>query len=302
MLIMIESVDKTIIAQSINGNLNQNLIPGSDLAINRTDDIGPRTILNRICDVGQAIGNSRIVRHLLFASGTALAVALFATPPGLGIVAFAAIVGVLTFSITTITQLLVEMYWRPEVFSFELNALLNFRKGDFDAILPDQLYLGAMPNRAGLPFAMSNWDRLRKLKIGAVLSVNEDWERKLRGPSIPYTERDYQREKISYLPITSKDHFPLDIPKLEQSADFIHENLKAGKRVYVHCRAGRGRSAMAVAAYLMKYRNLNAQQAMNFVKARRPVSSIRKKANALHEYAAFLQSGLSTSYSSSRPR
>lgn len=292
-MFMIKNINKAVTVPVVESKLNQDLLPAHDSGEDRVAVIGPRTISNNISDVGKALWHSRIVRHMLFASGIALAVALLATPPGwftLGIGAFAAIAGVLTFCATSITQLLIEMYWRPEVFSFEFNALLNIRKGNFNAILPDQLFLGAMPNRVGLPFAMSNWERLHKLKIGAVLSVNEDWERKLRGPSIPYTERDYLREKIAYLPITSKDHVPLDIPKLEESADFIQNNLKAGKKVYVHCRAGRGRSAMAIAAYLIKYRNFTAEQSMNFIKARRPESSIRKKANALHEYAAFLRS------------
>ena len=290
---MIENINKAVAIPIVEKNSNKDLVPVHDSGKGRVAEIGPRTIFNHISDVGEALVNSRIVRHMLFASGTALAISLLATPPGwfpLGIGAFAAIAGALIFCATTIAQLLIEMYWRPEVFSFELNALLNIRKGNFDAILPDQLFLGAMPNRAGIPFAMSNWDRLHKLKIGAVLSVNENWERKLRGPSIPYTEKDYQREKIAYLAVTNKDHVPLDIPKLEESADFIQNNLKAGKKVYVHCRAGRGRSAMAIAAYLIKYRNFTVDQSMNLIKARRPGSSIRKKANALHEYGAFLRS------------
>ena len=163
---MIENINKAVAIPIVESKFNRDLVSVHDSGKDRVAEIGPRTIFNHISDVGEALLNSRIVRHMLFASGTALAISLLATPPGwfpLGIGAFAAIAGALIFCATSIAQLLIEMYWRPEVFSFEFNALLNNRKGNFDAILPDQLFLGAMPNRVGLPFAMSNWDRLHKL-------------------------------------------------------------------------------------------------------------------------------------------
>jgi len=40
-------------------------------------------------------------------------------------------------------------------------------------------------------------------------------------------------------------------------------------RVVVHCRAGRSRSIAVVAAYLMKTRNMEAEEAMEYVKAKR---------------------------------
>jgi hypothetical protein len=39
---------------------------------------------------------------------------------------------------------------------------------------------------------------------------------------------------------------------LATSAEAIHEGLAVGD-VYVHCKAGQGRSAQAILAYLMKY-------------------------------------------------
>lgn len=39
---------------------------------------------------------------------------------------------------------------------------------------------------------------------------------------------------------------------LTQGVDFINENVKDGKVVYVHCKAGRSRSATLVGCYLMK--------------------------------------------------
>ena len=40
--------------------------------------------------------------------------------------------------------------------------------------------------------------------------------------------------------------------KLKAGVEFIEETKQSGKSVYVHCKAGRGRSATLVACYLMK--------------------------------------------------
>ncbi len=73
----------------------------------------------------------------------------------------------------------------------------------------------------------------------------------------------------NYRRISVRDHDPLTITELDQSADFIHEQIQAGKNVYVHCRDGVGRSSMAVAAYLIKYQGYKARKAALCVKESR---------------------------------
>ena len=45
----------------------------------------------------------------------------------------------------------------------------------------------------------------------------------------------------------------------EGTADFIHEGVKTGENVIVHCRLGTNRSVMVAAAYLMIYHRMRAQ-------------------------------------------
>ena len=45
----------------------------------------------------------------------------------------------------------------------------------------------------------------------------------------------------------------------EGAADFIHEGVKTGENVIVHCRLGTNRSVMVAAAYLMIYHRMRAQ-------------------------------------------
>lgn len=260
--------------------------------VERASKAGSRSIADHALDIGQSLWNSRILRHILFATGVALAIAFFATPPGwsaLGVSAFAALAGGVTCVMTMAAHYKLEKLQKGsmEKLSFEITAIPRIFKKDFNQIIPG-IYLGAMPSRMSF-FRSSNWDRLRELNIGAILSINDIWEKKPRGPSIPYAARDCKQYGIAYMAITSPDHQPLNVLKMDRCANFIHDQMNAGKKVYVHCRAGRGRSAMAVAAYLIKYRNYTVEQAENLIKARRRSATIRKKTAALHKYAEFLR-------------
>lgn len=50
---------------------------------------------------------------------------------------------------------------------------------------------------------------------------------------------------------------------------YIWKNLKQGRRILVHCYAGKQRSAAVIAAYLITYMNLTAQQAILLLQSKR---------------------------------
>jgi protein-tyrosine phosphatase len=56
----------------------------------------------------------------------------------------------------------------------------------------------------------------------------------------------------------------------------IHDALQAGKKVYIHCRNGHGRSPALVAAYLMRYKGMSIDEAGNTIKLKRPESHLEK--------------------------
>jgi hypothetical protein len=69
------------------------------------------------------------------------------------------------------------------------------------------------------------------------------------------------------------DAYPLfqilrDTPVLRD----IHEALLEGRRVLVHCQAGAQRSPVVVACYLIKFRAMDPDGAIAFVKSRRPIA------------------------------
>ncbi|KAI8869148.1 hypothetical protein GQ42DRAFT_179498 [Ramicandelaber brevisporus] len=66
-------------------------------------------------------------------------------------------------------------------------------------------------------------------------------------------------------------------PLLDQVADFIHSAIDGSENsrniVLVHCVVGMSRSATVLAAYLIKYRGMLADQAIEYIKRARPIVS-----------------------------
>lgn len=55
------------------------------------------------------------------------------------------------------------------------------------------------------------------------------------------------------------------------AADYIHDTIKSGGKVVVHCMAGVSRSTSIVLAYLVKYRNMTLREAFKLVRDRRSI-------------------------------
>lgn len=56
---------------------------------------------------------------------------------------------------------------------------------------------------------------------------------------------------------------------LSKACDLINENLLDNKNILVHCYAGKQRSAGIIAAYLMKYADMNYNDAIQSIKSKR---------------------------------
>lgn len=66
----------------------------------------------------------------------------------------------------------------------------------------------------------------------------------------------------------------------------IHEAITNGKKVYVHCKNGHGRSPSIVAAYLIRFEKYNVDDAIRVVEQKRPESHIEDvQIEALKKFA-----------------
>ncbi|KAK3135039.1 hypothetical protein QOZ80_5BG0413860 [Eleusine coracana subsp. coracana] len=117
--------------------------------------------------------------------------------------------------------------------------------------------LGAVPFPSDVP-------RLKQLGVKGVVTLNEPYET-LVSTSL------YQAHGINHLEIPTRDY--LFAPSLEdvcRAVDFIHRNEMQGGSTYVHCKAGRGRSTTVVLCFLIKYRNMTPEAALDHARSVRP--------------------------------
>ena len=90
-----------------------------------------------------------------------------------------------------------------------------------------------------------------KFNVGGVVSVNQEFERVV---TLSYDE--WQAKEVELLKIDCADfNFAPSRDDLIKAANFMDSKILNGKSVYVHCKAGRTRSATIVAAYLILHQN-----------------------------------------------
>lgn len=129
---------------------------------------------------------------------------------------------------------------------------------------PLGLFLGALP--------LADGDHLKKISslgVQAVLSLVESFELKPRLHR-PITHEEWQQEGIEQKTLSTPDFRGICPTTLKTAVAFIKEHLQRGEKVYVHCKAGRARSAMAVICYLMQQYHLSAKEAISLVSSCRP--------------------------------
>ena len=85
--------------------------------------------------------------------------------------------------------------------------------------------------------------------VRGVVSMNEDFELKHNVTS----KEEWNQQGVEFLQLNTTDifHAPTQ-DKLVKGVSFIQKFQKRGNSVYVHCKAGRTRSATLVGCYLMQ--------------------------------------------------
>ena len=93
----------------------------------------------------------------------------------------------------------------------------------------------------------------------------------------------YNRLGMKELWLPTVDHFEPSLGDIQRAVNFIHKHKKQGDRVYVHCRAGHGRSAAVVYAWLLSRDPTVDRRALNhdFCKIRNVRSTLWKQPNII---------------------
>jgi atypical dual specificity phosphatase len=92
--------------------------------------------------------------------------------------------------------------------------------------------------------------------------------------------------KSSYFYVV--DRTPLTIEQLEKCCTLIHDSLINNESVLIHCQGGVGRTNMAIAAYLMKYKNFSMSEALESLQQHRKVLLTVSQTQTLKNWWGFI--------------
>src|SRR5438876_7659093 len=113
---------------------------------------------------------------------------------------------------------------------------------------------------AGLPGpAFMEWDfaRFRKMGFGVVVSLECD-----RLTTFEIEDAGFEHKKICI-----EDFSAPSFDQIDEFVAFLDSKLGEGKKVLVHCSAGRGRTGTMLAAYLI-HRGMSSDSAIGEIRAR----------------------------------
>lgn len=146
--------------------------------------------------------------------------------------------------------------------------------------IDDYCILGALPMKR-------NYQKIiEKENIKAVLTMNENHE---LAYSIPAHE--WKRLGIDYKQTPVIDYTGVaSLEQIKDSVAFINKHRNMNHTVYVHCKAGRYRSALMTACYLINNNQFTPEAARDHLKNLRSHVILDKKRQmaAMHQYYDYL--------------
>jgi atypical dual specificity phosphatase len=114
--------------------------------------------------------------------------------------------------------------------------------------------LGAFPFASDVP-------KLASQGVGAVVNTCEEYA----GPV-----EQYQQHGIEQMRMPTVDFTHPSFDDVCSAVDFIDQQIQKGHSVYIHCKAGRARSATVAICWLMKAKQISAAQAQRWLTEKRP--------------------------------
>jgi hypothetical protein len=91
--------------------------------------------------------------------------------------------------------------------------------------------------------------------------------------NVGQAEDPYQAEVHRWRPIPDDPKKAPSLDWLREQVEFVDQQRRAGRPVFVHCQAGISRSGLVVAAYLMKRDGLTRDGALAVIRARRKIAN-----------------------------
>lgn len=117
-----------------------------------------------------------------------------------------------------------------------------------------------------LPFRSMTDQLINEENVRGVVSMNEDYELYM----FSNTSEEWKSRDVEFLQLSTRDIFEAPCQsKIIQGVQFIKKFRDLNQSVYVHCKAGRTRSATLVGCYLMVKNGWKPEEAVEFMRNKR---------------------------------
>ena len=116
-------------------------------------------------------------------------------------------------------------------------------------------------------------------RVRAVLTLNKAYELQPTYLNTPVSSAQWAAKGVEQMIFPVEDFNRPTPEQFDEACAFLDQHMALGNTVYVHCKAGRGRSCAVVCCYLV-HRGMTAEQAMAFVKEHRPHVSLGESQQA----------------------
>jgi protein-tyrosine phosphatase len=134
----------------------------------------------------------------------------------------------------------------------------------------DLIYLGALPLE-------KHFNGIVAEGVRNVVSIVEKFEQKKGLLFTPVGKERWTSVGVDNILIENSDFSPVTLSNLYRGAWILKKNIEANEKSYVHCKAGRGRSAALVIAYLCIFGSYTCDDAFNHLKSKRKIIRVKNK-------------------------
>lgn len=131
----------------------------------------------------------------------------------------------------------------------------------FDEIAP-QLWVGGAPT----------YERDRQFLLENDINAVLDMRAERTGPTDFYAANDIRYHRVPVLDVMVPES-----AQLAEAVDWVEQQIEDGRTVLVHCAKGRGRSAIVVAATLMRHNELTFDEARELMEGKRPLTKLESR-------------------------
>lgn len=134
------------------------------------------------------------------------------------------------------------------------------------------VYLGALPLR-------QHKNLMKEAGVKRIVSMVEPFEHEDSYAGRPMRNAHWKEEEVEFRSFPSPDFKPISLKTLYKAACYVKESVDVKETVYIHCKAGRGRSAAVVMAYLTLFRDFGYEKAAQLIRSKRPHIDLENKKN-----------------------